>query len=64
MTVTKVPLQRPAVIQKDSKWHTRVISRALKITFRIIKGQKSSQFHAKSITVGTPVMPLQDSGKS
>lgn len=35
-----------------------------KIMFHIVKGQKLSQFHAKSVTVRTPVIPLQVSGKS
>lgn len=35
-----------------------------KIMFHIVKGQKLSQFHAKSVTVCTPVIPLLVSGKS
>lgn len=35
-----------------------------KIMFHIVKGQKLSQFHAKSVTVCSPVIPLQVSGKS
>lgn len=35
-----------------------------KIMFHIIRRQKLSQFHAKSVTACAPVIPLQASGKS